>query len=396
MATPEAALKLEIARLTGAINRHRSTEGRPLPSYPTTRNTYVNPSYKLSSSKTQPRPGSQTPSPAPTSNASSIPTVRPQSGPGPSQSQPRDVTINGVVFETSKRSLVRKDIKPSSKPPSFGPRPRAQSQFSRNKSEVGPRARVYKPKGPPRSRLKLDNTRRAYQSRGPNYRKKYVDKPCPRFTTTGSCNRGLTCAYKHDPVKIAICWPYLQNNCPHTAETCALSHESNPHRTPLCVHFANAGRCTRANCQYPHVRVGRREGVCRDFAVLGYCEAGIECPKQHVRECPDFAENGVCPNKFCKLPHVIRANRARKPASTGVLAEAGPASASVVNDLVSAVAAPTLTAEDAQLGDEYISLTFNESEEDEESSDDDDDDEEDDDQEEGDSPNPGDDDIAQD
>ncbi|KAH8983143.1 hypothetical protein EDB86DRAFT_2968062 [Lactarius hatsudake] len=395
MATPEAALKLEIARLTGAINRHRSTEGRPLPSYPTTRNTYVNPSYKLSSSKTQVRPGSQTPSAAPTSNTSSIPTVRPQSGPGPSQSQPRDVTINGVVFETSKRSLVRKDIKPASKPPSFGPRPRVQSQFSRNKSAVGPRTRAYKPKGPPRSRLKLDNTRRAYQSRGPNYRKKYVDKPCPRFTTTGSCNRGLTCAYKHDPVKTAICWPYLQNNCPHTAETCALSHESNPHRTPLCVHFANAGRCTRANCQYPHVRVGRREGVCRDFAVLGYCEAGIECPKQHVRECPDFAENGVCPNKFCKLPHVIRANRARKPASTGV--EAGPASASIVDDLVSAVAAPTPTAEDAQLGDEYISLTFNESEEDEESSDDDDvDEEDDDDQEEGDSPNPGDDDIAQD
>jgi len=131
--------------------------------------------------------------------------------------------------------------------------------------------------------------------------------------------------------------------------------------------------------------------------VLGFCETGIECPKQHVRECPDFAENGVCPNKFCKLPHVIRANRARKPASTGVLAEAAPAPASVADDdLVSAVAAPAPTAEDAQLGDEYISLTFNESEEDEESSDDDEEDEEDDDQEEGDSPNPGDDDIAQD
>jgi len=394
MVTPEAALKLEIARLTGAINRHRSGEARPPHS---TRTSYVNPSYKPPSSKPLVRPGSQTPAAPPPSSASSVPTVRPPSGPGPSQSQPRDVTINGVVFETSKRSLVRKDIKPSSKPPSFGPRPRVQSQFSRNKSQAGPRARVYKPKGPPRSRLKLDNTRRSYQSRGPSYKKKYVDKPCPRFTTTGSCNRGLTCAYKHDPAKIAICWPYLQNNCPHTTETCALSHESNPHRTPLCVHFANAGRCTRANCPYPHVRVGRREGVCRDFAVLGYCEAGIECPKQHVRECPDFAENGVCPNKFCKLPHVIRANRARKLAPTGVLAEAGPASASVADELVSAVAAPATTVENAQLGDEYISLTFNESEEDEESSDDDDDDdEEDDDQEEGDSPNPGDDDIAQD
>lgn len=202
----------------GAINRHRSTETHP---YPTTRNTYVNPSYRLPTSKTHVRPGSQTPSATPASSTSSLPTVRPQSGPGPSQSQPRDVTINGVVFETSKRSLVRKDsasisssgrllvqpsplVKPSSKPPSIGPRPRVQSQFSRNKSAVGPRTRVYKPKGPPRSRLRLDNTRRAYQSvslmmlicndslmiprrsRGPSAKRKYVDKPCPRFTTTGA------------------------------------------------------------------------------------------------------------------------------------------------------------------------------------------------------------------
>ncbi|KAI0065548.1 hypothetical protein BV25DRAFT_1705556 [Artomyces pyxidatus] len=49
--TAEAALKLEIARLTGAINRHRSGEPsqvRPKPSYPAAprqfKNTYVNPS----------------------------------------------------------------------------------------------------------------------------------------------------------------------------------------------------------------------------------------------------------------------------------------------------------------------------------------------------------------
>jgi hypothetical protein len=210
----------------------------------------------------------------------------------------------------------------------------------------------------------------------------------------GSCNRGLTCAYKHDPVKIAICWPYLQNNCPHSAETCSLSHDSNPHRTPLCVHFANAGRCTRANCLYPHVHVGRREGVCRDFAVLGYCEAGIDCPKQHVRECPDFAESGVCPNKFCKLPHVIRANRTRKPTTSAPAPAVVPAaSVPTADNLDSDVARPALTVEDSQLGDEYISLTFNESEEDEDSSDDDDDDEE---EEEGDSSSPSDDDVAQD
>jgi hypothetical protein len=124
------------------------------------------------------------------------------------------------------------------------------------------------------------------------------------------------------------------------------------------------------------VHIGRREGVCRDFAVLGYCEAGIDCPKQHVRECPDFAESGECPNKFCKLPHVIRANRARRPTSTSAPAVVPDISVPTVDDLVSDVAQPALTVEDSQLGDEYISLTFNESEEDESSDDDEDDEEE--------------------
>ena len=117
--------------------------------------------------------------------------------------------------------------------------------------------------------------------------------------------------------------------------------------------------------------------------MLGYCEAGIECSKQHVRECPDFAESGECPNKFCKLPHVIRANRTRKHASAPVPAVVTAALVSVDDNLVSDVAVPALTVEDSQLGDEYISLTFNESEEDDDSGDDSDDEEE------GDSPNPG-------
>ena len=161
------------------------------------------------------------------------------------------------------------------------------------------------------------------------------------------------------------------------------------------MHFANAGRCTRANCPYPHVHVGRREGVCRDFAVLGYCGAGIECSKQHVRECPDFAERGECPNKRCKLPHVIRANRARKLPSALIPAADTTASVLPVDDkLVSDVAMPALTVQDSQLGDEYISLTFNESEEDEDSDGDDEDEHEE--EEEGDSPNPGDEDDAAD
>jgi hypothetical protein len=65
------------------------------------------------------------------------------------------------------------------------------------------------------------------------------------------------------------------------------------------------------------VNVGQRQGVCRDFAVLGYCERGLDCGHQHVRECPDFAEKGTCETKGCKLPHVIRANRNRKVPDLG-------------------------------------------------------------------------------
>jgi len=100
-------------------------------------------------------------------------------------------------------------------------------------------------------------------------------------------------------------------------------------------------------------------GVCRDFAVLGYCEQGLDCDRQHVRECPDFAEKGNCGTKGCKLPHVIRANRNRKVA--GVSATLSTSEKMDVDATVAGIDSVVLTAEDGQLGDEYISLTFKES-----------------------------------
>jgi len=190
--------------------------------------------------------------------------------------------------------------------------------------------------------------------------------------------------YQHDSAKIAICWNFLQDNCSKTADTCNLSHDPTPQRTPICLHFLNKGRCTRPNCLFPHVNVGERQGVCRDFAVLGYCEKGLDCDKPHVRECPDFAEKGTCSTKGCKLPHVIRANRNRKPTSTANPASTSPGTTESEGDSRE----QRLTANDAQLGDEYISLTFNESESEEESEEEDDDDDEgEEDVEEGDDPN---------
>jgi len=173
------------------------------------------------------------------------------------------------------------------------------------------------------------------------------------------CQKGKTCPYRHDPDKIAICWPFLQGSCPNTAETCSLSHDPIPERTPLCVHFANNGRCKNGeNCVFPHVHVGPREGVCRDFAVLGFCSKGLDCEHQHVRECPDFAEKGVCTTPKCKLPHVIRANRR----STQRQAPSSGKTTSVEHLMTHEdVSGTSNDNRNSSIGDEYISLTFHES-----------------------------------
>jgi len=281
------------------------------------------------------------------------------------------VVLNGVAFQSSARSLVRKDLPqparltlPTPGPSDFNPAPRYPTKPRQNRQ----RAR-------PGRNLTLATNRTSYKAT--QKRMKFSDKQCPRFTTTGSCSRGLTCPYQHDPDKVALCWPFTQGTCPNNAETCNLSHDPTPERTPTCVHFANNGRCNRENCPFPHVRLGPREGVCRDFAVLGYCAAGFDCPKQHIRECPDFAEKGTCITKGCKLPHVIRANRKRQPVPgtttpTSPTALKSPESTAPVS-ATDNIKPPTV--EEAQLGDDFIPLnTFNESSDDDDVEDDNDDD----------------------
>ncbi|RDK44337.1 hypothetical protein M752DRAFT_274699 [Aspergillus phoenicis ATCC 13157] len=138
---------------------------------------------------------------------------------------------------------------------------------------------------------------------------------CQRFTTTGSCYKGPTCPYIHDPNKVAMCKDFLQTGQCNAGISCDLSHEPSPHRSPACVHFLR-GRCSNPECRYAHVRVTPGAPVCRDFAVLGYCEKGAECDQRHVHECPDYANEGVCNKKRCRLPHVDRAGQIRKNAAS--------------------------------------------------------------------------------
>lgn len=174
----------------------------------------------------------------------------------------------------------------------------------------------------------------------------------------GICQNGNTCPYQHDPNKTAICPRFVTGDCPETALTCPLSHDPTPERMPLCVHFQNAGRCRLGTaCPYPHVFLGSQSpktGVCRDFAVLGYCERGIDCERNHVRECPDFAERGVCGTQGCKLPHVIRASRGKM--------DQAAEKADVERAKVESKVEDQKQGQKQRLGDEFVSLTFEESE----------------------------------
>ncbi|EGD89348.1 hypothetical protein H112_02966 [Trichophyton rubrum D6] len=134
---------------------------------------------------------------------------------------------------------------------------------------------------------------------------------CKRFTSTGTCFKGPTCPYVHDPNKVAICKDFLQTGKCDAGVACDLSHDPCPERSPACLHFLR-GRCTNPSCRYTHVHITPGAPVCRDFAILGYCSKGASCEGRHVHECPDYANTGNCGNKKCPLPHVDRAGQIRK------------------------------------------------------------------------------------
>ncbi|KAJ5817229.1 hypothetical protein N7447_009462 [Penicillium robsamsonii] len=147
-----------------------------------------------------------------------------------------------------------------------------------------------------------------------NHTVKKRNELCKRFTTTGTCYKGPTCQFVHDPSKVAMCKDFLQTGQCAAGSSCDLSHEPSPHRSPSCMHFLR-GRCANPECRYAHVRVTPGAPVCRAFATLGYCEKGDACEEKHVHECPDYANTGACHKKRCQLPHVDRAGQIRKAAA---------------------------------------------------------------------------------
>ncbi|KAF4968499.1 hypothetical protein FZEAL_10385 [Fusarium zealandicum] len=164
---------------------------------------------------------------------------------------------------------------------------------------------------------------------------KKINEPCKIFSTTGnfsfqdwsdprtahpdrlgSCSKGPRCRYVHDPNKVALCKDFLKEGRCQKGESCDLSHDMTPERTPNCLHFAK-GHCTKADCPYTHSKASPGAAVCKNFGFNGYCEKGADCSERHVFECPDFSNTGRCKVKGCKLPHRERASVLRNQAKAG-------------------------------------------------------------------------------
>ncbi|KAG5960011.1 hypothetical protein E4U58_004795 [Claviceps cyperi] len=138
-------------------------------------------------------------------------------------------------------------------------------------------------------------------------------QPCKTFSTTGSCHKGPSCRYQHDPTKVAICRDFLKDGkCP-SGEICDLSHETTPERMPDCLHYAR-GHCANPNCLYTHSKAAPCALVCEAFGFYGFCDQGAHCAHRHVFECPDFSNTGSCKTKGCKLLHRERASLLRSQA----------------------------------------------------------------------------------
>lgn len=126
---------------------------------------------------------------------------------------------------------------------------------------------------------------------------------------TGQCKRRLSCPYKHDSEKVAICPGILRpTGCTRAVGTCMLSHQSTFENTPHCVHFLRFGSCRLGeDCLYSKghtIGIASDGPICRDFNVLGWCSKGKDCRERHTWECKDFNENGKCSKEGCRLLHV--------------------------------------------------------------------------------------------
>lgn len=123
----------------------------------------------------------------------------------------------------------------------------------------------------------------------------------------GSCPKGPSCRFIHDPDKVALCKDFLKDGKCLNGESCDLSHDFTPERVPNCLHYAK-GNCTKPDCPFTHSQALPSAPVCEAFGFNNYCDKGACCTERHVFECPNFSNAGVCKIRGCKLLHRERAS----------------------------------------------------------------------------------------
>jgi hypothetical protein len=123
---------------------------------------------------------------------------------------------------------------------------------------------------------------------------------CTQFCRFGFCSReGSECHYAHDPLRTAICQPFLHGRCKAPAP-CALSHEPAAERMPVCRLYQR-GLCVASQCEFSHIHRGASATLCDAFSRAGYCPEGDTCTRRHELFC-ELAQEDACPlGDRCKL-----------------------------------------------------------------------------------------------
>ena len=123
---------------------------------------------------------------------------------------------------------------------------------------------------------------------------------CAQFCRFGFCSReGSECQYAHDPLRMAICQPFLHGRCEAPAP-CALSHEPAAERMPVCRLYQR-GLCVSSQCEFSHIHRGASAKLCDAFSRAGYCPEGDTCTRRHEL-CCELAQEDACPlGERCKL-----------------------------------------------------------------------------------------------
>ncbi|ORY93027.1 hypothetical protein BCR43DRAFT_362317 [Syncephalastrum racemosum] len=354
----DAELRARIARLSGAIEQHRTTANQ----YSSRGRGYYSPvrargrghyaavpgrNMTLNNTKTSGTAAAPTTYSPPTTVASTPSTsykasphrtlvnTQASSSTVPNNTQtstvttPRKVVIDGVTFTVKGRKLVREGVSPLPAAIKRGTHVLVRKS-DKNKNRVAGSVPILKRKTRPvRSKvgnMVLKREPEGYTRQGLSGKSLVLTSTqrnnnqahCGIYTRYGRCPRGPTCAFKHDPAHRAICPRFLQNRCKRGA-ACQLSHTPTPHIMPHCAFFQKGGFCSNEACPYPHVRVSTQAPVCRAFAMQGYCAKGLQCHNKHIHVCPEFAETGKCSNANCRMPHVTRRNNGQGKTEAVVL-----------------------------------------------------------------------------